>query len=251
MSLRSALARLRRSRPLELPRDPIDAAPFGISDPVRRHWLMAARGLPVSAPVAFISPRGRGWTEVGIRPRGSAEWAETLLRHLPATTIVRPAGAAFGRGLLAVSRDGEEVRDADGGRWDVRGFAAELCGRPDRPWLVEDRLDDDPRMLALTGGRPLGTVIVVTRLGLGDDPPAIEKVALRTTARRGEPPRGILDPVPVADAGAVVPEWPAIADLVVRGASSTPQTPLAGWDVLITTDGPRIADVWRASGRRP
>lgn len=112
-------------------------------------------------------------------------------------------------------------------------------------WLLERRDRDDLAMLELAGA-PLPTVVAVTWLD-GDDA-RVAWLGVRG-APVGDDPRALATLVRPPDAAAALPQWESVSRLLARAARARAlPAPAVGWDVLVTSEGPRIADCWNPRG---
>jgi hypothetical protein len=239
--------------------------------------LCEALGLPVPRTFAVVHREG-GWTIGGTPVTGRGGWASQLAAILPQTFVAKPAAGVYGEGVSVWVRDGSGFRDQAGRRCSTGDLAEGLLhgSRYDR-FVIQERLENHPALVALTGCPFLQTVRVATLVEPGQPPRVlygewklivgknvvdnfmrgqtgnlVANVSVETgelgPARTPSPdgvgylavPSHPATGLPLA--GFRLPGWEDLVHLALRSAWLFQPLRTIGWDVAVTPRGPVLVE---------
>lgn len=232
-----------------------------------------ALGLPVPKTFAVV---GRG--APGPLSVSRADFVARTAATLPSTFITKPALGVYGEAVERWARRDERFEDSGGAQVSPAELFDRLSVHPKyERFLVQERLENHPAVVALTGASALSTVRAATllpRSGRALVGYAEWKVAVTdgvvdnfkqgTTGNLVANLRlrdGMLGPAkrPSADgigmqaveahpasgkvfAGTTLPDWPALLDVARRFAEAFAPLRTVGWDIGLTPAGPRVVE---------
>ncbi|MFO1059678.1 MAG: sugar-transfer associated ATP-grasp domain-containing protein [Dongiaceae bacterium] len=213
-----------------------------------------AHGLPAVDSILELAP-------------GETEQVDATMIPGGGDLFLKLSDEGCGVGALLLRWTGEgDFADPSGARWSRADIAAEMRRRAAANGvLLQRRLVSHPAIAAISGAglstmrlvtvrRPDGTIeplLAVYRLSTGTMPidsfrlgGVTAPIELATGRLSAAMSRRSLAPVerhpdtghPIA--GAVVPHWERVLDLVLRAHRSFPGLPTAGWDVPVLPEGP-------------
>lgn len=240
-----------------------------------------ALGLPVPRLLAILPQSGGGWAAGDPRPLpGREKWARYLAVDAPETFVVKPSRGYHGLGVRLVTRrpDGDLEVEGTGTTTAAALADALMRDRQFHVWIVQERLRNHPDLPG--EGAALQTLRIITFVD-GDGRAEAVNAQFRVTApgsvvdnfangatgnvlsivdlhdgtlggvihadeRRvmHQSPPGTVPWWPAP--GARLPHWDGIVAAVTEAAAHFLPMRAIGWDVAVTTDGPRIveANIW-------
>jgi hypothetical protein len=213
-----------------------------------------AHGLPAVPSLLELAPGEGDTVDATMIPEGG----DLFLK-------LSDEGCGVGALLLRWTGEGD-FADPSGARWSRADIAAEMRRRAAKHGvLLQRRLVSHPAIAAISGAglstmrlvtvrRPDGTIeplLAVYRLSTGTMPidsfrlggvtAPIDLASGRLGAAMSRRSLAPLERHPDTGnpiAGAVVPHWERVIELVLRAHASFPGLPTAGWDVPVLADGP-------------
>ncbi len=122
-----------------------------------------AVGLPIPDLYAVFD-RHWGWTSRRGILRDEREW-EAFVATLPEQMVIKPARGVYGQGLRALTRAPGGFRDVATGELESPSeLVVSLFRNPDRRLVIQERLENHPEIVRLTGSATLQTVRIRTLL---------------------------------------------------------------------------------------
>jgi hypothetical protein len=219
---------------------------------------LAAIGIPV--PPILVELKAADRFDLSVPP-----WAEG--RRL----FLKPRYGAGSRGIVVVERLSASRFLVGGKQMSVSAFASRLSAQASEgPVLVQPFLEPDPSIRDISPQAPPWLRITIYRTPGGEPRVLSGMLVLPTKDQGGEAPptTQLLVPVDPVDGmllqgllwkcpgkrfavvpwngvrltGRIVPEWHEAYRLALRGSTLLPKLPVIGWDVLITSEGPVVAE---------
>jgi putative polysaccharide biosynthesis protein len=234
-------------------------------------------GIPVPATLAIVSRAG-GWAGAGGAVTAREAWVRHFAEALPSTFITKPARGVYGVGFTAWTRTESGFADHQGRSHTAAELYDRLISNPrHRSYVVQERLENHPDIIRLTGSQTLQTVRAATLVEPDGCPRFLYaewKVAVSpnvidnfrggktgnlavnvgrdsgmlSQALRRSPDGVGYEAIPnhpdtsLPLEGARLPDWSALADLVVKCAVLFLPLRTIGWDVALTPRGPVIVE---------
>jgi hypothetical protein len=239
--------------------------------------LCRSLGIPVPRTIAVLA-RGDGWIDGGDAVTGRESWVRRLAEILPNTFVTKPARGVYGDGVSVWTRVARGFADHHGRVHSTDELYQALVSHPRyERFVIQERLENHPDIVQLTGSSTLQTARVVTLVEPDGTPrllaatwkvvqgsQAIDNFKQGTTGnlvenvdlhsgRLGPGLRYCPDGVGIqavrvhpvtgyALEGARLPDWPAVVELVRRCALLFLPLRTIGWDVGLTPRGPVIVE---------
>ncbi|MCA1790086.1 MAG: hypothetical protein LC667_09580 [Thioalkalivibrio sp.] len=232
---------------------------------VQSDALCRTHDLPTPARLALWSASGECGDGEGPVVSTVAGLAALIGQHPHGLVCKREYGGSGDHVLVFVAADGAGLTRPDGSRWSVSQLAARMAGSD--TWLLQERVLPHPELVALSGSAGgLATVRIVTclratgdvlvlpatlklpdqRSGLDNFGAGNPAVAVSDRGVLGAACHGIDGPIidrhPItgrAFRGIVLPDWDAAVALCRRGQQLLPTLRSIGWDIALTTTGPK------------
>ncbi len=237
-----------------------------------------AAGLPVPELYALYYRDFAGWTSCGRSPLTVQEWKTFFLSECPADFVIKPSRGEYGCGIMSIRRENGEFVDHQGKQWDTEGLLRHLHDdRNFTSFVVQERLQNHSALAKLGRGEGVHSFRLVTyvdSLGRADVVAAdvkfivgsnvvsnlahglngnlIADVDHRTGAVKGvflvDTRNGGYQEVTChPDSGAslmglVLPQWEQIRAVAIAGALFFRPVRTVGWDIALSTRGPRIME---------
>ncbi len=251
------------------------------NDKAAFHAHCVAHGLPVPPLLAIVGSNGADAAVYdGVPVVADAGRLTELLARAPSALFAKQLDGTFGEGAFKVDRIGADDYTFDGRRGPAGALFDHLRdGERGRvQWLIQPRLANHAALQPLMSPHGLGTIRVNTCQTSGE--PRILYALLKMTvgsnvadnfhggstgnliaaidldsgwlapargsARTDWPVIRRVDRHPDTGApiaGAVVPLWRDVVDVVLRAQRSLPALRSAGWDIAVTPDGPVLLEV--------
>lgn len=253
-----------------------------LSDKGIFYRVCLAAGLPVPALYALYFRDFAGWTHEGKSPHTPDDWVDFFVHHSASEFVVKPTQAAYGAGIMILSRDGEAFIDHRGTSWDAKGLVHHLSNDGEySSFVLQERLQNHPSIAHLGRGKgvhsfrlvtyidPAGNARVVAAdmkiiVGEGiasnlahgshgnviaeiDREAGFLKEGLVMDVKRG----GYRKVSQLPDSGVIiehfsVPQWDAITSLAVQAAKFFQPVRTVGWDIALCPSGPVIMEgnIW-------
>ncbi len=128
-------------------------------------WTLAA-GLPCPALLAWAFSNGSGATPAGRHFTTIGEWERFLTVETPPEFVVKSSRSSYGRSVHVIRREGECLFGFDGREIQPRELVGLLRrGGPLDSHVIQERVENHPDLIALSGSRTLQTVRIVTVAG--------------------------------------------------------------------------------------
>ncbi len=253
-----------------------------LSDKGIFYRMCLSAGIPVPELYALFFVDVAGWTASGKSPQKSDEWEEFFLKECPSEFLVKPSQAAYGSGIMIVSRRDGRFFNHGGESWDARGFVGRLRGDARYSlFVIQEKLHNHSSLAHLGCGEGVHSFRVVTyvssqgcaevvaadmKLIVGDNvisnldhglhgnliadidrENGSFKTALVMDARMG----GYRSVTHHPDSGVnlenfLIPCWSDITALALRAAKFFRPVRTVGWDIALSTRGPCIMEgnIW-------
>ncbi len=241
------------------------------------------QGVGIAAPRLYgIYQKLAGHSARGPILRERAAWRRFFLEEVPDSFVIKPSKGVYARGLKVLNRSQGVFTDQKGERFT----ADQLLDRLDADkswdaWVVQERVENHPRLAELSGSRAVQTARTVTFVGpdrrprvlfacfkivasdhasdnfdYGDSGNLLANIDLeKGTLEKavGKAKSGIgLDPhrhhprTGIALDGFALPHWPALLRQAEEAALKFWPLRTIGWDIAIGPAGPVILEgnVW-------
>lgn len=207
---------------------------------------------------------------------------EFIKQELPGEFAIKPARGAYGEGVIIINRINEGFKDTDGNSYSASELHDYIQSRYPDGFVVQQRIENHPAIVALTGSEALQTVRIIsligregscrvihghfkpiTKVGVFIDtyldgltgnvevPVDIEKGTLVAGNQITSTGQGIItiSKHPLTGnsfEGFKLPGWHEACSIVKEAAYKILPIRTIGWDVALTPSGPYIieANIW-------
>ncbi len=120
-------------------------------------------GIPVPKLYAIFFRNAAGWSYNGLSLRNCNDWTKFFIHHLPSQFVIKPSSGFCGKGLNIFNRKSNCFIDASAKTYEPEQLYQALCSnREYDSFVIQQRLNNHPELLRLTGVEFLQTVRIIT-----------------------------------------------------------------------------------------
>lgn len=241
------------------------------------------QGVGISVPQLYgVYHRLGGHSARGPLLRERADWRRFFLEEVPESFVVKPSKGVYARGLRVLTRHGHLLSDQQGEKLSVDQLLDQLdADKAYDTWVVQQRVENHPRLAELSATRSVQTARTVTFVGLDRKPRVLfacfkvvasdhasdnfdygqsgnllgnidldkgtlEKVVGKAKSGIGLDGHSYHPRTGIALDGFVLPHWAALVRQAEEAALKFWPLRTIGWDIAIGPDGPIILEgnVW-------